>query len=192
MSDAMVIWMWQQVGDYVNFIDYYAASNAGLEHYAKVLENKPYIFKTHFAPHDIKVRELGSGKSRLEMAHKLGIKFRITPRLSLEDGINATKMFISRCRFDKEKCEDGLKALRHYTRTFDRKNRVWSGRPSHNWASHSADAFRYAAISVPKSALGTAAKEPFFKRSFTFAEAMESVVSSGRRNRAEESKKTWI
>jgi hypothetical protein len=191
-SDAMVIWMWQQVGDYVNFIDYYSASNAGLEHYAKVLENKPYIFKTHYAPHDIKVRELGSGKSRLEMAHKLGIKFRVAPRLSLEDGINAAKMFIARCRFDKERCEDGLKALRHYTRSYDRKNRIWSARPQHDWASHPADAFRYAAISVPKSALGDPKAKPIFKRSFTFKEVMDDLVTSGRRKRADGRKRDWI
>ena len=192
ISDAMVIWMFQLVGDYANFIDFYSASNAGLEHYAKVLENKPYIFKHHYAPHDIRIRELGTGKSRLEVAHKLGIKFRITPRLSLEDGINATKMFISRCRFDRERCEDGLKALRHYTRSFDRKNRVWSAKPQHDWASHPADAFRYAAISVPKSALQDPKAKPIFKRDQTFKEVMDRLVTSGRRKRRDEKRTSWI
>ena len=191
ISDAMTIWFFQLVGDYANFIDFYTSSNVGLEHYIKILDSKPYIYKNHYAPHDIRVRELGTGKSRLEVAAKLGIRFRIAPRLSLEDGINATKMFLSRCRFNPEKCEDGLKALRHYTRAYDRKNRIWSARPVHDWSSHAADSFRYAAISVPRSAVG-GKSEPLFKRSLTFGDVMESVKESGRRRRQDAKRRRWI
>ena len=34
----------------------------------------------HWAPHDIQVRELASGRSRLEAAASLGIKFEIVPK----------------------------------------------------------------------------------------------------------------
>lgn len=39
-----------------------------LKHYADVLSQKPYAYGNHFAPHDIAVRELCTGKSRLEAA----------------------------------------------------------------------------------------------------------------------------
>ncbi len=40
----------------------------------------------HFAPHDIAVGELSSGKFRLEMAKQLGINFEITTNLPVDDG----------------------------------------------------------------------------------------------------------
>ena len=189
MSDAMVLWFYQIDGGYANFIDYYAASGAGLDHYAKVLELKPYVYKHHIAPHDISVRELGTGKSRLEIARSLGINFRIAPKLGVEDGINASKMLLSRCRFDAEKCEKGIKALRHYARSYDRRNQVWSARPTHNWASHPADAFRMAAVSMPRSLYETKQKDPIFKSSVTFKEAMDNIISSSNKL---SSYKKWI
>jgi phage terminase large subunit len=189
MSDAMVLWFYQVYGGYANFIDYYATNGVGLEHYAKFLANKPYVYKFHVAPHDIVVKELGTGKSRLEIARNLGINFRIAPKLSVEDGINACKMLLSRCRFDKEKCKQGIHALRHYTRNFDRRNQVWSASPLHNWASHPADAFRYAAVSMPKSLYEQERRDPIFQRSLTFKDIMEDVIS---RNRQRSNARKWI
>ena len=192
ISDQTAIWFFQLIGDYANFVDYYAATNAGLEHYAKVLDNKPYIYKRHIAPHDIRVREIGSGKSRIEIAHKLGIKFRVAPKLGLEDGINAARMFVSRCRFDRENCKEGIKALRHYSRAFDRKNKIWSARPNHDWSSHGADSFRYAATSIPKSVMGDIKGDPTFKNSFTFKDIMDGMVERGRKERSRSPRKRWI
>lgn len=189
MSDAMIIWFFQIDGGYANFIDYYAGSGAGLEHYAKMLEKKPYIYKHHYAPHDIAVREIGTGKSRLEVGYKLGINFRIAPKLSLEDGINACKMILTRCRFDEGRCRHGIEALRQYSRQYDRKNRIWGSRPLHNWASHPADAFRYAVTSMPKSLYRVKDAEPIFRQSVTFREVMDNVIKNARKTTAE---KRWI
>ena len=53
-------------------IDYYEHSGEGIPHYVGVLKEKHYIYGEHWAPHDIQVRELGTGKSRLETAATTG------------------------------------------------------------------------------------------------------------------------
>ena len=78
----------------------YEASGEGLPHYAQVLRDCGYTYGTHWAPHDIRVRELGSGPSRLETTATLGIRFQTVPNMPLEDGIHAVRMLLPRCWFD--------------------------------------------------------------------------------------------
>ena len=100
----------------------------------------------HYAPHDIQVRELGTGKSRLETARKLGIHFRVVRRLTIEDGIHAARAILPKCYFEKTNTKDGLQALRRYRKEFDEKKGIYKPHPLHDWSSHYADAFRYFAI----------------------------------------------
>ena len=158
VRDATAIWFYQVIEGWVNWIDFYAASGVGLEHYAKVLQTKPYIYKDHWAPHDIKVREMGSGLSRWKTAADLGIVFKIVPHASVDEGIHAARLVIPRSRFDQEKCVEGLKALRHYRKEWDTRNRLWSARPVHDWSSHPADAFRYGCLVMPQ--LGAKVNSP--------------------------------
>ena len=85
VGDSTAIWFTQQVGRSVHVIDFYENRNEGLPHYAEVLQSKGYLYGSHNAPHDIEVRELGSGKSRREIAFDLGINFRVVPKLPLSD-----------------------------------------------------------------------------------------------------------
>jgi len=146
IRDSMAIWFTQTIGREVRVIDYYENSGEGLEHYAKFLQDKPYIYASHNGPHDLEVREIGTGRSRKEVAESFGMKFQIVPALSVEDGIEAARSFIARCYFDKEKCQRGLNALRSYRKEFDDKLGTWKAHPVHDWASHGADAFRYLAV----------------------------------------------
>ena len=134
-------------------IDYYENSGVGLDHYAKVLNEKGYAYSEHILPHDVRVKELGTGKSRLETLDALGIKnITIAPMLAVEDGIQSVRTMISRCWFDIEKCDRGVEALRQYRREFDEKLKTWRGRPLHDWTSHAADSFRYMAVGYRKQA----------------------------------------
>ena len=147
MADSTSIVFWQQPrGGEVRIIDYYEASGFGLDHYVKALRLKPYTYDKHFAPHDIQVRELGTGKSRLEVAEGLGIRFAIAPSLSIEDGINAVRMMIPKVWIDATKCKQLIEALRLYQEKRDPKRGIAMG-PLHDWTSHCADAIRYMAIS---------------------------------------------
>lgn len=143
IDDSMSIWFMQVAGLEFHFIDYLESSGEGIAYYIKQLqEKKNYIYAKHYAPHDIKVRELGTGRSRYETAKSLGIDFEIVPKLEIEDGIEAVRNFLSRCWFDKTKCDRGLSALRSYHKEWDEDNQVFKSKPEHDWASHGADAFR--------------------------------------------------
>jgi phage terminase large subunit len=146
VGDSTAIWFVQHVHHEIRVIDHYEMTGEGLAHYAKVLERKPYVYSRHIAPHDISVRELGSGKSRLEMARELGIRFEIAPKLSVDDGINAVRMALPRCWFDAQRCARGIEFLRLYRTDYDEKLKVFRSKPRHDFTSHTADAFRYGCV----------------------------------------------
>ena len=153
INDSTAIWFAQVFrGGAVNIIDYYESSGVGLDHDADVLSKKVYHYGDHLAPHDIEVRELGSGKSRLETAYSLGIRFRVIPKMKVADGINAARMLIPKCYFDRDRCGDGLEMLRQYRQDWDDKRKVFRDHPRHDYTSHSADAFRYLAVGLENRA----------------------------------------
>jgi hypothetical protein len=148
VDDATAIWFVQQVNREVRVIDYYENSGEGLAHYAGLLRSKPYAYDQHLLPHDAKVKELGTGMSRVEVLNSLGISPTVVEMQSVEDGINAVRMLIPRCWFDAEKCARGIKALRMYQREWVDKLGTWRATPLHDWSSHAADAFRYLATGL--------------------------------------------
>ena len=159
VGDATSIWFFQQVGMEVHIIDYYETSGEGLHHYAKILQEKNYIYGTHWGPHDLKARELSTGKSRLETAKTMGLHFQVAPNLPVDDGIEAARNLLSLCWFDKDKCERGLSALRSYHKEYDDANQTYKMKPKHDWSSHGADAFRYLAVSHRTQIAETSAVE---------------------------------
>lgn len=147
IGDSTAIWFAQHVGAEVRLIDYYESSGVGLDHYMRVLNEKGYIYGNHILPHDVRVRELGSGKSRMEVLDSLGARpITVAPQLMVDDGIQAVRSMLTNCWFDAERCERGIDALRQYHREYDDNGKVWRSRPSHDWASHGSDAFRYLAV----------------------------------------------
>ena len=155
VGDNTVIWFTQTMGKAIHIIDYYKNNGKGLEHYAKELQRKPYVYRSHNFPHDMANTEFGSGRSRYEVAEELfkGTRLNIIQKIGLEDGINAVRMVLPSCYFDKVKCADGLDALRNYHRQYDEKLQEYKDKPVHDWASDPADAFRYMSVGVtlPKS-----------------------------------------
>nr|WP_239057782.1 terminase family protein [Pseudodesulfovibrio sp. JC047] len=155
MSDSTAIWFVQaKPGGSFAVVDYYEASGEGLDHYVKVLDDKPYKYGTHIAPHDIRVRELGTGKSRLEVARSLGIRFDIAPNIPIQDGINGIRSILPRCWFDETRCAVGIDSLTHYRRAFNEQMGAFSPRPVHDWTSHAVDAFRYFAVGFKERRTG--------------------------------------
>jgi phage terminase large subunit len=157
IGDATAIWFTQTLytGE-TRCIEYYESNGVGLQHYAGILHGRGYAYGTHWAPHDIAVKELGTGLSRLDTAHQLGIHFKVSERTSLEDGINAARMLLPRCWFDGEKCAKGLEALQHYRWDYNTRIHEYKPVPVHDWASHGADAFRTGAMKArtPKRKVG--------------------------------------
>lgn len=148
VNDTQAIWFTQSVGTSIHVIDYYANSGAGLEHYVKVMQDKGYIYGRHVGPHDIKVREWSSGRTRIATASGMGIDFEAAPLTTLKDGIDLVRMAFVKCWFDKDKCKDGLNALKNYHRTYDDVRRAYLNSPYHDWSSNGADAFRTMAVAI--------------------------------------------
>ena len=150
VSDSSCIWLVQQIGMEIRVVDCYENQGEGLQFYINWLHDwrakHQAVFGDHYAPHDIQVRELGTGKSRLETARKLGIHFRVVRKLSIEDGIHAARAILPKCYFEKTNTKDGLQALRRYRKEFDEKKGIYKPHPLHDWSSHYADAFRYFAV----------------------------------------------
>jgi hypothetical protein len=136
MRDSTSIIFFQCIGQTVRIIDYYEKSKEGLEHYIKVLQSKEYSYSRHMAPHDIRVRELGTGMSRLEKAKQLGINFTVAPDVSIVDGIEAVRSTLPKCWIDETKCAQLIKALENYRQEFDAKHKVYKANPLHNQFSH--------------------------------------------------------
>ncbi len=150
VADSTSIWFTQTIGNEIRIIDFYENSGEGIAHYINELDSlakkEGYKYRYHNAPHDIEVRELGTGKSRYETAMSLGLQFYVVPNIPVEDGINAVRSIFNRCWFDEEKCKRGLNALRCYHKEWDDKRMEFKPKPFHDWSAHAADAFRYFAV----------------------------------------------
>jgi phage terminase large subunit len=147
MADASSIWCLQLVGKEIRAIDYIEQSGVGMDWYARELQKRNFTFAGHLLPHDANVRELGTGKSRVEILRSLGISARVVPAQSVADGINATRMLIPSMWFDKTKCKRGIECLQRYRRSWDDKRKIYNDRPFHDEFSHGADSLRTFAMS---------------------------------------------
>ncbi len=152
VRDSTVIILFQYIGNMINIIYHIEKTNEGIEYFVRRLgEVKEQLgfkrYQNHFAPHDIRNREWGSSaKSRLSIAHDLGIHFLVVPNVSIVDGIQAVRSIFPQLRIHAGNCKQFLDAVKEYRREYDEVNRVFSSTPLHNWASNSADALRYLAV----------------------------------------------
>lgn len=148
IDDSTAIWFIQQVGKELRAVDHMEVNGKGLDWIVGELLKKPYTYHHHYLPHDVKVRELATGKSRVETLKSLKLPGYIeaVAKLPPEDGINATRLLLPKFWFDEHKTDYGVNAMKSYERLYDHKEGVYKSRPRHNWASHSADAFRTFAV----------------------------------------------
>ena len=137
-------------------IDAYSTNGEALDHYVKYLKAKNYDYDTWYLPHDAAARELSTGRSREETLDNLkpsGVNLEVCPRLAIEDGIDATRLFLPQCWFDQEKTAKLVESLELYTKEWDDKNGFFKEKPRHDSTSHYADAMRLASLHAcpPKS-----------------------------------------
>ena len=155
VDDSTAIWFFQVCGNSIFIIDYMESHGEGLPYYIRLLKEKEakerWVYGFHFAPHDIRVREFGTGQSRWDMAKELGVRFKVLTRISVDSGIEHARALIERAIFHRSRCKDGIVALENYRREWDDKLRAFHKNPLHDWTSHAADAFRYMATAVRSS-----------------------------------------
>ena len=141
VHDATTIWFVQKTRTEYRFIGYYENNDVGLPHYAQLISKMDYQWGAHVAPHDIQVREFGSGMARIDTALDLGINFYPGYKYSKLDQIDAARGIFGQCYFDETACEKGLHALAAYKDDFDAKLKVRTVGKTKNWAGHAADSF---------------------------------------------------
>jgi hypothetical protein len=162
IDDSTAIWCLQitNTGEW-RLIDYIEDSGAALDHYVHMLRERGYRYHMHILPHDAEVRDLGSGRSRRETLHGMGVMpSRVLNAASVADGINAVRMILPLCWFDAERCALGIRALRHYRREWNEAAQTWRAQPVHDHASHGADSMRYLSLGVHAGARQPDEKQP--------------------------------
>jgi hypothetical protein len=151
-SDDTSIWWYQVVHGEIRVLDYHSSNGQAIAYYTGLIQSKEreygYVYGTHWLPHDARAKTLASGgKSIIEqLSVKIPIeKMKIVPSLSLQDGIQASRLALLRAWFDN-KCDDGIECLRQYQREYDEDKKVFRDRPRHDWTSHGCDAWRMLSI----------------------------------------------
>ena len=151
INDTTAIWFFQILWKEVRLIDHYETSGESLEHYVVHLKSKDYKYAKHFLPHDVQVKELQTGNTRKQFLESIGLTgIEVVEKLGIEEGIDMWRRIFKNVWIDEDKCERGINALSSYHKEFDAKNQTYRNNPKHDWASNSADAFRYLAVSYSK------------------------------------------
>ena len=152
MSDSTSIWVAETIGGEIRVMDYYENHGQSLGHYIQWLDEHGYRDYIHILPHDVMVRELGTGKSRHELLTDAGLNIDVARKMSVEDGIQLVRSRLPNTWFKKQsKVNKGVECLRNYRREFNEKLNVYMERPKHDWSSHAADAFRYLMIGLDET-----------------------------------------
>lgn len=146
VRDDTSIWWFQVVGTKVHILDCYTASGVGVEHYADIVHAKPYLPGKDFVPHDAKVKEWGTGRTRVETMEQFHLRPQLVPMAGKLDGIQAARSTLKRCVFHPRTEEKGIAALEQYRREWDDEKKTFRASEVHDWTSHLADAFRYLAM----------------------------------------------
>ena len=148
MGDSTAIWVAQTVGKEIRLLDYMENHGQGLDWYVRELTDRGWHKAEQLLPHDVQVRELGTGKSRLEVLQEARLSCTVVPRLSIEDGIQAVRRMLPDCWFNITNVKQGVECLRNYRREYDEKRNVFYDKPLHDWSSHCSDSFRYLAVGM--------------------------------------------
>jgi len=150
-NDATSLIFFQQIGHMIHIVDCYENTNEPLPHYAQVIKEKDYVIGQNYGPHDLDQHDFTTGKTRREVAYQMGLRFKVAPRIPIEDGIHAVKMLLPRCLIDVDNCKKLINALRHYHRKFSDKERTYKIKPVHDWSSHMSDSLRVLATGITEN-----------------------------------------
>lgn len=151
VDDYMVIGFFQFFGKELRIIDFYQNHGYGLNHYFKILQDKPYHYGSMNFPHDIEVREMTSNRTRKEILNDMwsgtNLSVSVVPKTEIEDGIVAIRTVFPKLYIDQTKCDDLIDAISQYRQDWDDTNGIFKNNSVHDWTSHPVDMIRYFAVS---------------------------------------------
>ena len=145
-GDSTSIVFWQEVGGELRLVDFYENNGEGIAHYVKHLQSKPYVYGSHYLPHDAGSGSIQTGRTLQDVAYEQGLKTIILERESdIQIGIEATRSLLSIAFIEDKKCAHLIKCLENYHKKYNEKTQAYSESPMHDWTSHAADSVRYMA-----------------------------------------------
>lgn len=147
MNDTMVLTFFQRFRKEKRIIDCYYNSGEGLSHYANIMKDKPYKYGKIWGPHDMAVRELGTGLSRKARFRELGVKVTVIPRSDVNTGIEQVRKMIPSIWIDHDLCKYLISMFFSYSKQWDERLGTWKDKPLHDEWSNPADSVRYMAVS---------------------------------------------
>ena len=167
-GDSTAIWLAQALeSGQIRVVDYLENRGKTLEWYVIQLQQKGYVYGTDYLPHDgvdalLHTRLGGGDRSRSpeQLLRAAGRNVRIVPKMHVASGINAMRTILPNCWFDRERCADGLMALRHYQWGPASVAGIERREPLHDWSSHAADAARTMAVSIRYPEARTERRDP--------------------------------
>jgi phage terminase large subunit len=206
-TDDTSIWFYQVAWGEIRLIDHFHASGKDPIHYAEALHGrkivvseygvngKPvkwtlgepipehahriaYRYGLNWLPHDAKPKTFASPRSGLEQLSDFNVKSRITPSLSLQDGIQSARATLKHCWFDKKRCDHGIESLKNYRREWDDDKKIFTDQPLHDWTSHASDAFRYLSLVWRNPEIEKPVEKPRFLHDMTAKEIFWPEASS--------------
>lgn len=150
-SDSTAIWFWQVIRGEIRMLDYHSSNGQPVQYYIDLIKShereRGWVFEKHYLPHDARAKTLASNKSVIQqLSEQIELKyFQIVANLSVQDGIQATRIALQRMWFDF-RCDKGIECLRQYQREWDDDKQMFRDKPRHDWTSHGADAMRMCAV----------------------------------------------
>lgn len=167
-TDSSAYWFWQERPDGIAVIDFEEANSQPLPYYFEMLHSKGYRYGKIWLPHDARAKSLQTGRSTVEQFldqpfpaydESRGRVVDIQPRLNLQHGVDAARLVLPSCYFNKKRCAPGIEALRAYRRKWDEEKKVFTDEPIHDWSSHPSDAFRGLALVAKERIIPAEKKE---------------------------------
>lgn len=154
--DSTAIWRWQETPEHIRVTLAVEYDGKSIDFYINWLHSQReagHRMGNVWLPHDARAKSLQTGRSIVEQFLSNGIRPRLVPNLSIQDGVSSARLMFKELVFDENGCYNGLKALKSYRREFDEEKKAFRDKPLHDWASNFADSFRYMGLVAKKRAL---------------------------------------
>lgn len=157
MNDTNVLSVFQDYNDSTRVFDEFQDSGQDIKYYCDWLKTKPYFHRINHVilPHDAKVKELTSGKTREQVFREElpGVNITVLERIGVNEGIEAVRQMLKRLWISPT-CTYLISCLFNYTKEYDEKRNRWRDKPLHDEYSNGADSLRYVAIGSVAHRLG--------------------------------------
>lgn len=142
-NDQTSIIFAQRLLSEVRVIDYEEESFLRYDEWAKIIDKKPYVYGSHWLPHDGGNATQGGGgqSAQVQLTPLLGKRPKVIPRpASVEDPIRSTRMVFPRVYMDEQKCVRLMECLKRFRRGIPESTGE-PGSPVKDEYRHGADAF---------------------------------------------------